>query len=341
MNFLSTVKYYLLTLFVILAGTTLFLVWVTLPVGGNTAPVMVSVPKGSNAAGVAALLKDKGLIKNSKAFTIAVDLAGKSTSIMPGAYKLDRQMSLWKIVDIIGRKEISAVWVTIPEGYTMQEIAARLAEKDLVSEEEFLKAAGKGAKYSGVSAGANGSLEGFLFPDTYLVSLPADADSIVGEMVRTFERKIIMPCKSEIDSSELSRLVPGNDNLRSVIILASLIEREAKAPKERAMISGVIYNRLRAGMKLEIDATVQYARGEHKSRLFYRDLEINSPYNTYLHAGLPPGPIGNPGVASVEAALRPARIDALFYVARKDGTHIFTRTLAEHNAAKRKIRSSS
>jgi UPF0755 protein len=335
----SGIKAYAVILLVLLVGLVAGVAWLLRPVGGDTEPVMVSIPRGASASVIAERLKDRNLIRSRKAFVIVARLSGKSTTLKPGAYSVTRNMSLTEIIDKIESGDVAAVWVTIPEGFTVRQIAETLAKRDLVTEEEFLLAAGNGGSYGDIPTGDDGSLEGFLFPDTYLIPLDSNAESVVRIMLQTFRTKVAEPYAREIEECELSVLVPDADNLRSVIIVASLIEREAKVPEDREKISGVIHNRLRRGMRLEIDATVQYARGEHKSRLFYRDLGVNSPYNTYLYGGLPPGPIANPGAASVKAALNPAGIDALFYVARKDGTHIFSKTLAEHNAARRKIRS--
>lgn len=339
MHYLAKTKNYIVVLLALVVASAIGLTWLASPVGGGAEPVIVSVPQGSSAAAVAGRLKEKGIIRSSRAFLLAANLSGKSSSLRPGAYRLNRQMGLTEIIDKIEQGDIAAVWVTIPEGFTLRQIAARLAEKELVTEEPFLRAATDGGKYPEIQVGSDGSLEGFLFPDTYLIPLQTDAELVIREMLRTFRQKISTPYAREIETCELSRLVPEMSKLRSVVIVASLIEREAKVPEDRAMISGVIHNRLRIGMRLEIDATVQYARGEHKSRLLYSDLKMNSPYNTYLHAGLPPGPIGNPGKAAIEAALRPAKTDALYYVAREDGTHVFSGSLEEHNEAKKRIRS--
>jgi UPF0755 protein len=172
------------------------------------------------------------------------------------------------------------------------------------------------------------SLEGYLFPDTYQVPLGADERALIRLQWERFGQ-IWSPLAKQYQT-KLSR--------HEVVTLASLIEREAKVDADRRPISGVLRNRLERGLRLEVDATILYALGQHKSRLLYRDLEVDSPYNTYRHAGLPPGPIANPGRASLEAALNPAQTDCLYYVARSDGTHIFSRTLAEHNRAKREIR---
>ena len=339
MRYLTEAKNYIITLLTLIAIAIWAVGWLSSPVGGSREPVLVVLPKGANASELGKCLKEKGLIRSRKVFVFTVRLSGKSANLKPGAYKLNRQTSLLQIIQKIERGDVAADWVTVPEGFTMRQIAGMLAAKGLMTEDAFIQASYEGALYPDLEVGSAGSLEGYLFPDTYFVSFQPDPRETVGAMVETFRKKIIEPYASEIQSCKLCKIVPDGRNLRNVVVVASLIEREAKMPQDRAKIAGVIYNRLQLGMKLDIDATVQYARGQHKSRLLYQDLDVDSPYNTYLHAGLPPGPIANPGEASIEAALHPAATDALYYVARKDGSHIFSRTLAEHNAAIRRVRS--
>jgi len=179
-------------------------------------------------------------------------------------------------------------------------------------------------------APAGESLEGYLLPETYEFAYGTAAEDLVRRMVEELDRQFVKPNADAIAASKLS--------LHEIVTLASLVEREAKVAADRAKIAGVLTNRLSRGMKLQCDATVQYALGEHKPRLTFADLKVDSPYNTYLHAGLPPGPIACPGIASLRAALQPERTDALFYVARPDGSHVFTRTYEEHLAAIAQIR---
>jgi len=173
--------------------------------------------------------------------------------------------------------------------------------------------------------------EGWLFPDTYRFPVGASETSIAARMLSNFKERVSGPLADSVRAS--------GRPLSEIVVIASLVEREARTDRDRPMIAGVIENRLRKGMRLEIDATVQYARGAHAARLLYRDLRVDSPYNTYRHAGLPPGPICNPGLPSLEAAARPARHDYLFYVLGKDGrNHEFSRTYAEHLERIRRIR---
>jgi len=168
------------------------------------------------------------------------------------------------------------------------------------------------------------NLEGYLFPDTYYPGSDSGPDKIVQMMLQNFEQ--VMERNDYISKARSKGL-----NLNEAVTVASMVEREARVESERPIIAGVIYNRLKAGMPLQIDATVQYALGKQKEKLLYKDLEINSPYNTYKISGLPPGPIANPGWPSLKAAIEPEKNNYLYYCAKPDGSHAFSRTLAEHN----------
>jgi len=314
--------------------------YVSAPVGGSKTPVMVAVPNGASAGTVAERIKKAGLIRSAMGFTVLARTCNYAHKIKPGAYRFDRTMSVKRMLDTMVKGDVAGVWVTIPEGFTIREIAKRLGEKQLVNESEFLAIATSCARdFKDIVNVPTPGLEGYLFPDTYLISFDAGPREIITQMLKNFREKVAGPMSGEIE-----KIAGGPDDeskseaLNRVLIVASLIEREAKIPKDRALISAVIWNRLRIGMKLDIDATVQYALGEHRNRLYYKDLAIESPYNTYINPGLPPGPIANPGIASIKAALYPESVDYLYYVARPDGSHIFSKTLAEHNAAKQHAR---
>ena len=298
--------------------------------------VTAVIPQGANARQAASVLKRAGAIRSAGAFVLLARLSGQAGDLKPGQYELRRNALPFQIVRKIARGEVAAGWVTIPEGYTIRQIADLLAEKGLADRKAFI----------GKALYGRANMEGYLFPDTYLMPRGYGATAAAKLMYDNFAKKVSRPLNAEIRASELYELGGGNkqsatpgNRLRAVITLASLIEREAKADGDRAMISGVLWNRLRRGMKLDVDATVQYALGNHKSRLFYRDLTVDSAYNTYKNPGLPPGPIANPGLRSIQAALKPANCPYLYYVARPDGSHVFTRTLEEHNRAVAAIRS--
>lgn len=311
------------------------------PVGGDKTPVVVVIRKGQTAVPIGRTLAEKGLVRSASGFALIARLSGQASEIKPGAYKFNRTMTGGEMLDKMVKGEVAARWITIPEGYTLIQVADRLAEKGLVDRDEFLRVAtSDGAGFSKLVKIPSSSLEGYLFPDTYLVMLDSGPKDIASQMLETFDERVKKPLNKDLTSFAAANTHGDkSDAMYRVLTVASMIEREAKVPEDRPLVSAVIWNRLRRGMKLEIDATVQYALGEHRSRLFYNDLKVESPYNTYRYPGLPPGPISNPGLASIQAAMHPAEVDYLYYVAKPDGSHVFSRTLDEHNAAKRRIRS--
>lgn len=331
---------YLIVILVLLGACGGWLLYANAPVGGDLKPVIVVVPEGATALGAGGRLEAAGLVRSGWGFAVVARLTGAASKIKPGVYEFSRAMSARQMLDKLVRGEVAAVWVTIPEGFTVRQIADRLAARKLVNRDEFLALARSGAKdFRGVLEMPGSGLEGYLFPATYLISFKTSAREVLEEMLKTFRSKAAKPYAAEIGRVAASGNGESNAAaLSRIVIVASMIEREAKLDEDRPLISAVIWNRLRLGMKLDIDATVQYGLGGHRPRLFYGDLAADTPYNTYLHAGLPPGPISNPGLASFRAALRPAKAGYLYYVARPDGSHIFSRTLQEHNAAKKRVR---
>lgn len=289
------------------------------------------IPVGSGLGKIASLLGEAGLIRAPFAFKVYARLTGAEHRLRAGDYRLSRSMSGQAILKKLARGEQATVTVTFPEGVTNEEIARILAGKGLVDAEAFLAFLGQPdfrASYSDLTDAR--SPEGFLFPDTYRINQGAPLDEIARMQTRRFREVFTaaMAEKAHQDGMTISQ----------VITLASIIEEEARVPSERPLISAVFHNRLRLGRPLESCATVQYALGVHKKRLSYDDLKVNSPYNTYRHTGLPPGPIANPGLDSIRAALYPAKVHYLYFVARDDGTHVFSRTYSEHLRAQRTIK---
>jgi len=222
--------------------------------------------------------------------------------------------------------------VTVPEGFTIAEVAEVLVGEDLVDRARFLALAREGAaafEYDFLHGLPTMSLEGYLYPDTYRLPRHLPEQKVIRVFLDRFAQVVLPRVRA--------RAEPGF-TLHEILTIASLVEREAKVPTEQPLIAGVIYNRLRRGWRLEVDATVLYALGRHKTTISYVDLKVDSPYNTYLHEGLPPGPIANPGLPAIEATLTPAATNYLYYVARPNGTHEFSKTLAAHLAAVRRYR---
>ncbi|MDO8585896.1 MAG: endolytic transglycosylase MltG [Armatimonadota bacterium] len=338
---LAKIQIYILILLTMLTASVWTLVWVSLPVSDDHTSVIVKIPAGASGREIGALLRRAGVIRSRRAFYFTVRARRQSERLKPGRYELRRDMDMLRIIYTLVRGRTASAWLTIPEGYTVRQIARLLAEHGIVDERAFLTAALYDApKFRDIVPAPSVSLEGYLFPDTYLLNIDEKPDAVIIQMLAAFQKKVCREFAGEIQCASLpEEAVPSagpsniEDRLHFIVTMASLIEREAKTDKDRTTIASVLYNRLRKRMRLQVDATVQYSLGEHRSRLFWRDYKTPSDYNTYLHEGLPPGPIANPGVESIRAALRPAESDYLYYVARPDGSHLFTRTLAEHDQA--------
>jgi len=296
------------------------------PIADRAEAVIVEVRRGQGASALARELERMGLIRSAPAFEIYLAWSGLGRKLQAGYYELSAAMSGAQIARRIASGEIARRKLTIPEGLRLTQIAKRVGESGLATPEQFLAAAVPATVAGKVSFKPEGeTLEGYLLPETYEFAYGTPAEGLVLRMVQELDNQFVKPNAAAIAASPLT--------LHQIITLASLVEREAKVAEDRPKIAGVLRNRLARGMKLQCDATVQYALGQHKPRLTFRDLRVPSPYNTYLHAGLPPGPIASPGLASLRAALNPASSDALYFVARGDGTSQFSRTLEEHNQA--------
>jgi UPF0755 protein len=283
----------------------------------------VVVERGSTFVEIARLLAEKGVISNVATFRLLAKIRGSETDVRAGEYRFDPRQTQSEVLRslLTGGAQV-AVWVTIPEGYTAKEIAQRLADAGAGSAGEL----GRDFANDGivVDGARTRGLEGFLFPSTYLIPLGASGQQL--ENVFTSEFLKELPSDAAARAKALGITVPQG------VTVASLVEREAKADADRPAIAGVIYNRLRIGMPLQVDATIEYALPEHKAALSFADLKIDSPYNTYLHTGLPPTPIANPGGPSLEAAFHPSKSDDLYYVYCGNGRHVFAKTLSEHQA---------
>jgi UPF0755 protein len=287
-------------------------------VGGT---VTVVVKPGSSLQTIATQLEQGGVVKHARAFVIRADADGYSTRFMPGAYTLHVNEPYDRLVaKLLKGVKPPTVRVSIPEGTTLKQAAGIVSgEVRSISAADYISVARDAPPPFRLEGYQNGTtLEGMLFPATYEVSPRAKARAFVRDQLDAF--------KVDFAQVDMTRARAANLTEYDVVIIASMIEREAMAPSERAMVSAVIWNRLRKHMLLQIDATIQYALGENKPVLTYDDLKIDSPYNTYKHAGLPPTPISNPGLAALKAAADPAPVDYLYYVARNDGTgrHYFS-----------------
>ena len=306
----------------------------TLPVSTEHKPLKVDIPPGTSTEKIGQTLQNKGILRNGVALQAYCLYrfgysAGSRLNVSSANHTFSPNMTLSQIVQELrhGDRNARQIKIVIPEGFTLKQIAARLEKSGVLDSQEFLDFAEHPNKLAWEEEFAlpASSLEGYLFPDTYSFSPKTPPEQVLHEMLTNFTKKFYRPYSKALEGS-------GRD-LNSIVTIASLIEREAETEPDRPRISGVIDNRLKKDMRLEIDASVLYALGYHKKRVFFKDLEVDSPYNTYRNKGLPPGAIANPGLNSLRAALSPEKHDYLYYVASPSGSHIFSKTEAEHNKA--------
>ncbi|GAB6099145.1 endolytic transglycosylase MltG [Halanaerocella petrolearia] len=282
---------------------------------------VIVIKSGRSLGSIATSLEEKNLIRNSFIFKLYLKIRGLEKELKAGYYRLNSGMSMLSIIDKLIKGETANYKFTIPEGMTVEEIGTKLTKYDL-DRGKFLQLVKKGTvKWLSRKKKILYNLEGFLFPETYHLPYGSSEQEIIEIMLQQFKEKIT-DLEPQIKESKYS--------LRQIITIASLVQGEAKLKEDMRLIASVIYNRLELGMKLQLDATVQYALEERKSRLLYSDLEVDSYYNTYQYFDLPPGPINNPGLAAIKATLDPADTDYLYYVATKDGKHKFTKTYQQH-----------
>lgn len=306
--------------------------WQVRPVGEGTARTVV-IPPGTTTREIGERLASAGLVRGPRVLMIAALVRGATGRLRHGEYAFAPSQSALEIVDILVRGESILHRVTIPEGFTVRQIADAFTGAGLVDRHRFLDLALRGGRSLARPTLAElpiDSLEGYFFPDTYALPRGLDEAAVIGHLLDRFDAMVGPDVRAAARARGLT--------LHHLLTVASMIEREARVPGERAVIAGVIYNRLTRGLRLEIDATVLYALGRHKEVLTTADLAVPSPYNTYRHVGLPPGPIANPGLASIAAAAAPADVSYLYYVRRPDGSHQFSRTFQEHRDAVRRYR---
>jgi UPF0755 protein len=284
----------------------------------------LTITTGESVRAICRNLKEKGLIKQELPLLVYLKLTGKAGDLKAGEYRIAHNMTPIEIVDILTKGKVASRKITIPEGWTNEQIANYLEKEGVVSKAEFLKAAGKNYDYwflKDKPAGA--SLEGFLFPDTYQVSLHSTAEQIVDKMLANFNSKVDSTRKLEIENSKM--------NAFETITLASVVEREVSKPEDRKVVAGIFQSRLDIDMALESDATVQYVLNSNKKIFSYEEAHTASPYNTYVNKGLPIGPIGNPGIESINAVLHPTMTDYLYFLSAKGVTY-YAKTFDQHEA---------
>ncbi|MCY6484039.1 endolytic transglycosylase MltG [Clostridium aestuarii] len=302
----------------------------------ETGKVPVSIVKGNSLYTIIDKLSKKGLIKNKYLIKVYVNGKKLNTNIKPGEYLIDADVSIKKFIQILneGNESKNCIRITIPEGYNIEDISEIMEKKGIMKKQEFLKSCEKypTPEFIKVSSNIRYSLEGYLFPDTYEFEKGDTGEEIIKKMLNRFEE--VLNDITEKENKEIS-------NIQELITIASVIEKEARTDSDRNKISSVFYNRLDKGMRLQVDATVLYAMGKHKGKLSLKDLEIDSPYNTYKVKGLPPGPISNPGKSCIEAALNPDNNEYIYYVLSDHKKHYFTNNYKDFLKAKERYKKSN
>lgn len=307
----------LLSVILTVIACLVLVVW-SLP---GRAQVRVTVPNGLSAGETAELLKREGVIRSVTVFKIFAKVTRTARQLKPGGYLFNKPTPVARVLRQLQRGSVENIKIVVPEGFMAKQIADRLEALEITDSGDFMAYV------------RENKLEGFLFPTTYHFAKGLPAEKVAHHMHVEFKNRI---------ESIFQKKGQQRFTLKQVVIFASIIQREARFIDEMPTIAAVYSNRLRKRKRLEADPTVQYAMGRDTGKWFkglrYKHLENRSRYNTYLYSGLPPGPICSPGVEAVKAALNPASVDYIFFVAANDGRHIFTRTLAEHNAARKRVK---
>ncbi len=291
----------------------------------GTGTAIVTINQGKGLQQITRLLAEGGVIRDDPRFFILARLEESAGRLQAGEFAISRNLKPGEVLRILEQGEVIQHRVTIPEGLTIKEIAQIFEQKNWIDKDEFLRLCRDRAFINSLGIEQK-SLEGYLFPDTYLFTRKElNSRTIITTMVRQFF----------MVWDEVSRDKEINLNRHEVVTLASIIEKETGAPHERPLIAGVFLNRLNIGMRLQADPTVIFGIPNFDGNLTRLHLRTKTPYNTYMIPGLPPGPISNPGKASLSAVFNPAQTEALYFVSRNDGTHVFSNTLREHNRAVR------
>jgi len=289
----------------------------------------ITIQKGASATAVAELLKSESCLENTGIFKLALTMTMKNRSIRSGRYNLKGISSVGQLVKVISSPSADLMKVTLLEGWTVQEFASELNDKLQIDSYEFIRLSQDYDFIQGFNIDAP-SLEGFLFPDTYILLRTYTEEEILRILVNQYQHKYRQLLK---EFEPVRRM-----NMLEVTSLASIIQGEAVYDDEMPIISSIYHNRLDQDMMLQADPTIQYIIPGKSRRLYNKDLEVDSPYNTYKHKGLPPGPINNPGLKAMQAAIFPAETDYLYFVSNGEGRHIFTRNNEEHNQAKLELK---
>ena len=302
----------------------------------NSKTISITIPNGANSKKIGEILENNDIIRNKNVFIIYSKMNDLDSKYRAGTYEINNSLSVKDISEILlsGKGFSETIRFTIPEGYEIRMIIDRLVELGLGERENYekiLEEADFDYNFLVNIDRQEAKLEGYLFPDTYEVYKNTKERDIIDKMLKRF---------NEVFNDDYKRRAEELDmTIDEIITLASIIEREAKTDEDRKLISSAFHNRLKNNMYLQSCATVQYILKERKENLLYKDLEVQSPYNTYKNPGLPPGPIASPGLKSIEAALYPENTEYLYFFAKDDGSHVFSKTFKEHLQLQNKYKS--
>ncbi|MBS5937657.1 endolytic transglycosylase MltG [Clostridium sp.] len=309
----------IIILLLLLISSVYFVSAINNPLKGNE-DIVVRVEDGDNFYSIINKLEEDKKLKSVSMIKLYVKVLDKSVDVKPGEYLLSKDSSVKDIINSLNTdSSLNKVKFTVPEGYSIEDIAIKLEDEGICSKSDFILAVKEYPLPSYVKPNEEKryNLEGYLFPDTYIIEIGETPKEIIYKMIKRFEEMLD-------EASKATNVTVKDKDIETVVTIASMIEKEARLDNERPTIASVIVNRLNVDMKLQIDATVIYALGEHVNIVTYDDLEIDSPYNTYKNYGLPVGPISNPGIESIKATLKPESTDYLFYVLKDDNSHYFT-----------------
>ncbi len=304
----------------------LFLIQIYLPNSGNSEEYEFFIKKGESVSTIANNLKEKGLIRNESLFKGYVWITKNSSNLKSGRYMLSKNLSLNDIVEMFVNAKTQGMEITLIEGWDKQDMAEYFEKKHICTKKEFLDAISDFSEDIGIlmDKPENMDLEGYIFPDTYKLGDDFDLNSIIKKTVLNLDKKIDEELRQEIEKQEKT--------VFEIITMASLIEKEVIAKEDKEIVSGILWKRLESDMPLQVDATINYLSG--KDVIYQEDLGIDSLYNTYKYLGLPPGPICNPGLDSIIAAIYPQKTVYWYYLSKPDKTTVFSKTLKEHNIAR-------
>ena len=314
---------------ILISGTSFWFIHAHLsqPFQAFSEEAQIFVSRGESARDIAVLLEEAGAISSARLFRCYLRYLGDGYFLQTGEYRFHEPLSPIQVAEKLHRGEVHRYKITLPEGLSLEEVAERLESEGFGKRDRFLQLVAESDLISDLDPEAE-DLEGYLYPETYYFTFDADEEEILRTLTNGF-RAVWTP-QRQLLAEEIGL------TLRQTLSLASLVEKETALPAERPLISAVFHNRLRRNMRLECDPTVIYAIRrvkEFDGIIHQSDLELDSPYNTYKYAGLPPGPIANPGRDSIDAALRPAPVEYLYFVAKNDGSHFFSTNYRDHHRA--------